>query len=83
MRLFHAIRCRLGFHSSLNVIQSFGSAQHIGCPRCGLQMGIHHGMRAVIPWEPDLAQLYIDTGYDVATFTARWQAWRRQKGFTS
>lgn len=81
MKLLQRLRCRLGFHGGLNVIQSFGSAEHIGCPRCGRQMGIHHGMRAVIPWESDLEQLYRDMGYDTAAAMGAWQEWRRVKGF--
>lgn len=81
MSIIDRIRCRLGFHRALNVIQSFGAAQHIGCPRCGREMGIHHGVGAVIPWEPDLEQLYRDAGYDTAAATAQWQRWRADKGY--
>lgn len=78
--LIHRIRCALGHHRALNVIQSFGAAQHIGCPRCGKEMGIHHGMRAVIPWDPDLEQLYRDMGHDTAKATEAWQRWRHERG---
>ena len=76
-KAFHAIRCRLGLHKSLDVIQSFGSAQHIGCPRCGKQFGIHHGMRTVIPWESDLESMYDRLGYDTAAAIDKWQRYRR------
>lgn len=78
-KFWRSLLCRFKLHRSLNVIQTFGAAQHIGCPDCGEQMGIHHGMRAVIPWDPELAQLYKDMGYDVDAATARWQAWRRER----
>lgn len=80
-KLWHAVRCRLGRHKSLDVIQNYGAAEHIGCPRCGQQMAIHHGMQAVIPWTPDVEQLYRDFGYDTAAATTKWQAWRRTFGF--
>ena len=81
MKVLHSIRCALGYHRTLNVIQSFGAAQHIGCPRCGKEMGIHSGIRAVIPWDSDLEQLYRDMGHDTAAATTAWQRWRRQRGF--
>ena len=74
--LIDNLRCRLGWHRRLQVIQSFGEAQHIGCPNCGRQEAIHHGLRTVIPWDAELAQLYRDMGYDVDGATRRWLAGR-------
>jgi len=75
-RLLKRFRCLIGWHKRLDVIQSFGSAQHIGCPDCGKQFGIHHGVRAVIHWDPDLADMYESMGYDVRGHLLKWQAYR-------
>lgn len=72
-RAMLALRCRFGLHRRLQIIQSFGASQHIGCPDCGREWGIHHGMRAVASWDPELDQLYRDMGYDTAAATARWR----------
>lgn len=48
--LWRKLMCRLGLHKSLDVIESFGAGQHIGCPYCGREFGIHHGMQVVVPW---------------------------------
>lgn len=64
MKWLTRIKCKLNMHPKLMVIQTFGSAQHVGCPYCKKEYGIHHGMRAVIPWTPDLAELYQWMGYD-------------------
>lgn len=63
-KAWRALLCRLNHHRKLDVIQSFGSAQHIGCPDCGREYGIHHGMHAVIPWTADLNEIYLLMGYD-------------------
>jgi hypothetical protein len=76
MAWFRRLRCRLGYHRVLRVIQTFGSAQHIGCPDCGREMAIHHGMRAVLPWDSEIDQLYRDSGYDTETPSRRWRASR-------
>ena len=78
MKWWHAIRCKLGHHKSLNVIQTFGAQKHIGCPRCGRQMGMHGGLRIVIPWDDELDQLYQDMGYDTVAATAAWEKWRKE-----
>lgn len=70
---FRKLGCRFYMHPRLDVIQSFGSAQHVGCPYCRRQYGMHHGMQVVIPWTPDLAELYQLMGYDTETATQRWQ----------
>lgn len=77
MKLTTKIRCRLGWHKRLDVIQSFGSAEHIGCPDCGKQMGIHHGVRTVVPWDADLQDMYERFGYDVEGPLATWRRVRR------
>lgn len=81
VRAWNWLRCRIGWHSRLDVIQSFGSAQRIGCPHCGKQMGIHHGMRAVVPWDAEMADLYDRMGYETEAAHAKWQAYRRAAGF--
>ncbi|ASQ10196.1 hypothetical protein CDO22_17925 [Sinorhizobium meliloti] len=75
--LIDKIRCRLSYHRRLDVIQSFGSAQHIGCPNCGKQLAIHHGIRVCIPWDADLKSMYEDFGYDVEGPLSKWQAYRK------
>jgi len=72
-KLLTAIRCRIGWHKRLHVIQTFGSAQHIGCPDCGRQYGIHHGLRTVIRWDADLADLYRSMGHDVDGPLREWR----------
>lgn len=64
MNWFRKVRCKLNMHPKLMVIQSFGSAQHIGCPYCKREYGIHHGERVVIPWDSELDELYGLMGYD-------------------
>lgn len=76
-RLWRRLLCRLGKHKRLNVIQSFGPAQHIGCPDCGRQFGIHHGVRGVVPWDADLADMYRGAGYDIEGPLSRWHSYRR------
>lgn len=66
--------CALTLHPRLEVIQTFGQAQHIGCPRCGRHYAIHHGLRMILPWDADFAKLYADMGYDVDRPLARWRA---------
>jgi len=73
-------RCRFGWHKGYDVIQTFGAAQHIGCPDCGCQFGIHHGVRSIIPWDEDLASMYTDFGYDVGGPLNRWKARRALGG---
>lgn len=68
------LKCRFGFHPRLQVIQHFGSAQHIGCPHCRRHYAIHHGMRVVLPWDSDFASLYEDMGYDTHGAHQRWLA---------
>jgi len=76
MEWLRKIKCRFAFHPRLDVIQTFGSAQHIGCPYCKREYGIHHGERVVIPWTPDLAELYDFMGYDTETASERWRRYK-------
>lgn len=73
LALWRRFACFLSYHPKLDVIQSFGTAQHIGCPYCRREMAIHHGLHVVIPWDQDLALLYQMMGYDVETPTMRWR----------
>lgn len=79
--LWDRVRCRFGLHRRLDVIQSFGSAQRIGCPHCGKQMGIHHRMGAVVPWGAEFSDLYDLMGYETEAAHAKWQAYRRAAGY--
>jgi alkylation response protein AidB-like acyl-CoA dehydrogenase len=79
MKWLRLIGCRLGWHRRLDVIQTFGAAQHIGCPDCRREMGIHHGVRTVVPWDSDLEQLYRGMGYDTETPTSRWYAFLERR----
>lgn len=76
-RLWRRAMCRLGLHKRLDIIQSFGQAQHIGCPDCGRRFGIHHGMRTVVPWDGRFDEMYEFMGYDIKGAERRWQE-RRQ-----
>lgn len=73
MRLIDRFLCAIGSHRHLHVIQSYGAAEHIGCPKCGRQMAIHYGLRTILPWDGEIAQLYRDAGYDVDGATDRWK----------
>lgn len=68
--------CKLNLHPRLDVIQTFGSAQHIGCPYCRREFGIHHVVQAVIPWTLELDELYRVMGYDTAAASQRWRRYR-------
>jgi hypothetical protein len=74
MSIWQRIMCKLSYHPKLHVIQSFGSAQHIGCPPCGREMAIHHGQRVVIPWDSELSEMYQFMGYDTDAATAKWRS---------
>jgi hypothetical protein len=75
-KLVRGIRCRLGFHKVLDVIQTFGAAQHVGCPDCGRDFAIHHGVRAFLPWDAEFADMYRRFGHDVDGPLALWRAVR-------
>lgn len=65
--------CAAGMHKRLQVIQTFGAAQHVGCPYCEREFAIHHGMRVVVPWDSDFSELYEDMGYDTRKARAAWR----------
>lgn len=71
---WRAIMCRLSRHRRYQVIQTFGAAQHVGCPDCRRTFAVHHGMRAWLPWDADFASLYDDMGYDTKAATRKWIA---------
>lgn len=72
MTIWRWLMCKIGFHKRLNVIQTFGAAQHIGCPHCRKQYAIHHGMQAVVSWSPAFDDLYQSMGYETEAATNRW-----------
>lgn len=74
MSVWRKLMCRIGNHRRLDVIQTFGSAQHIGCPDCKKQYGIHHGMLAVVSWNSEFDDLYQRMGFDTEQATKRWYA---------
>lgn len=76
MKWFRRLLCRFGKHKRLDVIQDFGSGQHVGCPDCGAEFGVHHGARAFLPWDGELEDLYTRNGYDVPKARCRWRAYR-------
>lgn len=73
MGLWQRIRCKLSMHSRLDVIQSFGAGQHIGCPHCGREFAIHHGDQIVVPWDSSFDELYQMCGYDTEAASKRWR----------
>lgn len=73
MTWLRKLLCKFGRHKRLDVIQTLGAAQHIGCPDCGKRFGIHHGERVIIPWDSDLAQMYRAFGHDVDAPLAKWE----------
>lgn len=81
MGIWQRLKCRMGWHPRLDIIQTFGAAQHIGCPYCGKELAIHHGVRAVVPWDSEFAEMYQRFGHDTDAETAKWQAYRRAAGF--
>lgn len=76
LTLFSRACCDLGLHRNLHVIQRFGAAAHVGCPRCEREFAMHDGLRAFVPWDGDLEQLYQDFGCDV---NGQRQAWLANK----
>jgi len=73
MGILQRIACRFGMHPRLDVIQTFGAAQHIGCPYCRREFGIHHGERIIIPWDSELAELYQMMGHETEAASQRWR----------
>ena len=76
MKPLTKIRCRLGWHKRLDVIQRFGAAEHIGCPDCGRRYAIHHGMKVCIPWDDEAKTMYEAFGHDVDGPLSRWNSYR-------
>lgn len=74
MSAFRKIMCYFGRHKRLDEIQRFGVAAHVGCPDCGREYGMHDGLRAFIPWDGDLADMYRRFGHDVDGPRRRWLA---------
>lgn len=80
MSMWLRIRCAIGLHKRLDLIQSFGSGKHVGCPDCGKQYGMHDGLRVIVPWGDQFNELYEFMGYDPQEATERWQASRKRRG---
>lgn len=83
MNPWRSFWCRIGRHKRLHVIQSFGSAKHVGCPDCLREFGMHDGLRAFLPWDGEIEQLYADTGYDVPAYRAKWHAWLKARALST
>lgn len=71
--MIRRLLCKLGSHKRLDLIQSFGSGKHVGCPDCGRQYAMHDGLRAFVPWDDDFKSLYEGMGYDVDTHLSAWR----------
>jgi len=68
--------CLVGLHR-LHVVHRFGAGALIACPHCEREWGMHDGMRAFVPWDGDLEQLYQDFGFDVSASRAEWKRNKR------
>jgi hypothetical protein len=65
MRILKLI-CALYGHA-LGVVHNCSSqSQHLACSRCGKHFGIHHGVRAFVDWDAELAELC-----DICAFTRK------------
>jgi len=71
--MWQKIKCFIRWHGRLDVIQTFGAAQHVGCPYCRTEYAIHHRMQAFVPWSPAFDDLYQRMGYDTDRATSRWR----------
>jgi hypothetical protein len=38
------------------------TSRKVGCARCGKEWGMHDSVRAFVPWDGELEQLYWDIG---------------------
>jgi hypothetical protein len=38
------------------------TSRKVGCTRCGKECGMHDSVRAFVPWDGELEQLYRDIG---------------------
>jgi len=45
------------FHD-LEVVQEFGGSRKLYCRRCCGYFGMHDGVRAFLPWDDELEELY-------------------------
>lgn len=70
--LWRKFWCSIGFHKRLQTIQKYGSAERAGCPYCLRTIGIHHGMRAALPWDADIEKMYQEMGYDTEEAYDKW-----------
>lgn len=48
------ILCRIFFHKLVVVHQCTKEIRKVACLRCGRRFGMHDGVRAFLPWTPDL-----------------------------
>ena len=57
------LMCRLFFHK-LVVVRGydFGISRKVRCIRCGEAFGMHDGVKAFIPWDGELEDMYRVTG---------------------
>lgn len=49
--------CWLLGHRYFRIAKVSPSADRVGCHRCGQQWGMHHGVRALVPWD-EVRELY-------------------------
>lgn len=80
--IWRKFMCSIGRHKSLDEINKFGAASQAGCPHCGRMFAIHDGLRAVVPWDNEFADMYTRFGHNVDQNQRKWQSYRKAKGFT-
>lgn len=49
--------CWLFGHKYRRIARVSASADKVGCSRCGREWGMHHGVRALVPWD-EVRELY-------------------------
>ncbi len=49
------------WHRTLRVVRDYGRHQHVRCPKCGCEFGVHSDVRTVLPWR--LIGADIERGY--------------------
>lgn len=57
MSVLGRIRCWLGYHDWHYIHRFSRTTGKIGCHRCNRMWGIHHGERALLPWDDELEDL--------------------------
>lgn len=83
MGIWRKMMCGIGRHKRLDLIQTFGMAQRVGCPHCGKQFAIHHGFQSSISWGAEVESMYRLFGHtDMDEKHASWQRYRADCGFT-